>query len=268
MKYLYKTIVLLLVNTCVLAQVGINTEDVRADLHIYSNGNTENKEALLIYNSANSVVLTVKNNGYVGIGTAAPKVKLDLEGGVSNTLGLGNTTQTASQAQAGAIRYVNAPTPQLQFSNGTNWIHLLTVPIKAFVIAENTAGQIITSAGSAKDITNWNFKKDVNSNFNFVTGVFTAQRTGIYIATVSITLDSSFANADSQYELVLTGGGIGYNSLVSYLKAGASIRPNYCKGIFFLQANETISVKIYQNTGVSKTLTTQPSVNRLVIAEM
>ena len=60
------------------AQVGINTQTPTASLDILSDGNTSSTQSLLISNANNVNLMTLLDNGYMGLGTANPTVRLDL----------------------------------------------------------------------------------------------------------------------------------------------------------------------------------------------
>jgi hypothetical protein len=60
-------------------------------------------------------------NGYVGVGTSAPTVRLDARAASGDAaVGIGSSSQTASAAGSGAIRY-NSTSGEMEYSNGTTW---------------------------------------------------------------------------------------------------------------------------------------------------
>ena len=65
------------------AQVGVNTTDPSATLDVVSSGTTSGTKALEINNSSNKEMVTVLDNGNVGIGTNLPTTKLDIENGTT-----------------------------------------------------------------------------------------------------------------------------------------------------------------------------------------
>lgn len=62
----------------VFAQVGINTPTPSASLDVISQGNTATTKALEINNSSGTEMLTVLDQGNIGIGVANPQRKLDI----------------------------------------------------------------------------------------------------------------------------------------------------------------------------------------------
>jgi hypothetical protein len=75
--------VALTLSTFFYAQVGINTNTPSAELDVISKGNTSSTKALKITNSSNNEMMTVLNNGNVGIGNTAPTTKLDINNGTN-----------------------------------------------------------------------------------------------------------------------------------------------------------------------------------------
>lgn len=73
------------------SQVGINTATPSASLDIASKGNTSSTKALEVNNSSALEMVTVLDNGYVGIGTPNPSAQLHTTGSVRMD-GLGTNT--------------------------------------------------------------------------------------------------------------------------------------------------------------------------------
>lgn len=66
-------------------KTGINTTDPEATLDIRSNGNSSSTKALKINNADNTEIVTVLDDGKVGIGTSTPTTKLHIENQVAGT---------------------------------------------------------------------------------------------------------------------------------------------------------------------------------------
>jgi hypothetical protein len=167
--------------------------------------------------------IIINNSGRIGVQTASPKVALDLRGGTNNgTIAIGNTTKTASQAGAGALRYVNSPAigvkGYLEFSDGTNWVsffpkgkpRIIVMASKTtqdtYVFESATPSEIGPKSGIVQRrssyLTNWTEKLDSDSgvptsNFDPATGEFIAPRDGVYFATFTFALQSSQVNTGS-----------------------------------------------------------------------
>jgi hypothetical protein len=171
------------------AQVGINTSSPQAVLHI--DGTKDNPASGIpsAAQAANDVVFTA--NGEIGIGTLAPAVKIDARSAnnTDNSIGIGETSQTASEATSGAMRYNPLNGGKMQYSDGVVWQDFISSPTKAVVVANlqvaNFAFKVPYQASTG--ITGWTEISDPTSNFIPGTGIFTAPRTGVYL--VSFTYD-------------------------------------------------------------------------------
>ena len=124
MKNYKLMIVSLLFGSLVQAQVGVGTATPSAGLDVVSKGNTNATKALEINNSDNTEMVTVLNNGNVGIGNTAPTRKLDINNGttpgaikiVDGTQGDGkvltsdaNGVATWSATPATALYFISTP---------------------------------------------------------------------------------------------------------------------------------------------------------------
>jgi len=71
-----------LISTSLLAQVGINETTPSATLDIKSKGNTNTTKALEVNNSTGTEIMTILDNGNVGINVANPTAKLHTNGSI------------------------------------------------------------------------------------------------------------------------------------------------------------------------------------------
>ncbi|MBB6371526.1 hypothetical protein [Chryseobacterium shigense] len=249
------------------AQVGINTSAPEAILHVDGQKNTVPSTSTSYYDD---VVIT--SSGNMGVGTKLPKTRLDLRSDEHlNALGIGGTSQTASAAKAGAMRY-NSGTQDMSYSNGSSWVALAHKAPNDFVDAENSSTQNFTS-GTQATVINWTKKTDVNGSFNSGTGVFVASKTGVYIVSFTFSLASGTIADDSRYETLIqtnststatnkvfkcVGSYPGTNSLSNRV-AGS------CSGIFNLNQGDNITVSLNQALGTAKTLDAAGSLTSLSI---
>lgn len=276
MRTYYIFILLLLIPILsIKAQIGVNTETPEVLLDVVSS--TPTGMVLITSNSDNKETMQIRNDGYIGMGVANPLVKLDLRSTTlaqENALGIGYTSQTAAQAQAGAIRY-NPTYKTLEYSDGTMWIRLQANPDKAMVIAKNSSGKefVVRTTGNVVSgvIENWTKVYDKTGNFNATTGRFTATRDGIYSVSVTGVFPNTSLPQGSQYELSLSASsGTTLKCVVPYLSEVSNGNlTNSCKGLFKLSAGQTIVPTIYiSGTYVNQKLSTDASLNMITIAEM
>lgn len=166
--------------------------------------------------------IIIDNSGKIGALVTNPKVALDLRSNVNGSVAIGNTTKTAAQAGAGALRYVASPAigvkGYLEFSDGSNWVsffpkgkpRIIVMASKitqdTYVFESATPSEIGTKSGIVQRrssyLTNWTEKLDSDSgvptsNFNPATGEFVAPRDGVYFATFTFALQSSQVNTGS-----------------------------------------------------------------------
>lgn len=249
------------------AQVGINMSSPEGILHIDGQKNTSSATPSTY---DDDVVITAGGN--MGIGTKIPKTRFDLRSGEHlNAIGIGGTSQTASAAKAGALRY-NSGTQDLSYSNGTAWVPLAHKVTNDFVDAENSSAQSFVN-NVQNGITNWTKNTDVNSSFNAVTGTFTASKTGVYIVSFIFSLTSGTIANDSRYESLIQTNSTSSTTNKVFKCVGSYPGTNTvsnrvagnCSGIFNLNQGDNITVSLKQNLGSAKSLDTDGTLTSLSI---
>lgn len=268
MKKYYLLGVILLLPKIYFGQIGIDTPNPLQTVHVdashNNSGTSEDK-----YND--DVVIT--SDGKMGIGNINPVTRLDLRNSSNNnTIGIGKTSQTASVAKGGALQYDNV----LKYSNGNTWVDLPSKPADALVYASKATTQTI-AYNSFVNITGWSVSTDYTNSFS--NGVFTAPKTGAYIASLNIALNSAKIAYNTWVEITLksnTSNGIPeYRCVYSYPgyvgNDISNVVSGNCTGIFYLNQGETITPQIFQNlqnssTSGSRTILPDANYNTLTIS--
>lgn len=267
------------------SQVGINTSNPQKKFHV--DGNRDNPATGIPNNIQTANDFTIDSNGNVGVGTITPLVKLDLRSaGSNNSLAIGNTSQTATQVSAGAVRYAPVNGGVIQYSDGTAWFQLKTPDIeKTNVVARIRAAafqaQYQFPYNTDKKVTQFEKFTDNKNAFDPSSGEFTAPRNGIYLLTFTYDMVRYWVLKGGVIEVdfvkitetgatsvekrcVRSLASYGDNSGVTY--ARQSQIGGYCVGAIPLTTNEKVYATIRQTTyngNLSMRLPSSTAVNDL-----
>lgn len=176
------------------SQVGINTSIPTAALDIVSKDNTASTKGLKITNSSGNEIITVLNNGNLGVGVTNPGAKVDIN---ASTVGTGLRLADGSQGNGkvmvsdafGNARWDNVSAQYLlqQASNTTD------------IIISKTAGVYTTVPG-------------LNG--------FTAQSTGKYLIQFHCFLKGDVAASDKAFYFIIFKNGTQILGPETYLYVG------------------------------------------------
>lgn len=203
----------------------------------------------------------ILDNGNVGFGNPTPITKLDLRSAdTNNIIGIGESTLSASQAGAGAIRY-NASLKKIEYSNDINWNSLSLIPEKAIAIVKKNSNttNITFAKNKTNAVTNWNIVEKNTGELNPTTGEFTAPRDGNYKVSFSYNFKTGSINNNSSIEAIINvyrGGTflMGKRNIVSYPIGGTAESGAFIDVKVKLLKGDIISPAIYNGTNVDKTL--------------
>lgn len=235
------------------AQVGINVENPRAMLDIKSTAAIP--LPLLVHDANDKELFRVTNDGNVGIGVSSPKVRLDARATTGDgAIAIGMTSQAASTAAAGAIRY-NTTGKELEYSNGTVWTALKANPQKALVVARNWTQRVFVNNNVTTTLTNWTSIVDLTNSFTESTGVFKAPRDGVYTATFNIALAHGSLFASRQLEAWWLVNGNMYNKvLIGFPVAGSGVQGISNSITLNLTKNQLLRPALWHNLGYARKL--------------
>lgn len=164
MKKIILKIFILFTGPLLFAQTGINTDTPSAELDIVSKGNTGATKALEINNSSSTEMITVLNNGNVGIGNTTPSVKLDINNGtVAGAIKITDGTQGEGKVltsdanglaswSATAVTSLYILSSNVYVPNGPSDFRVTTHPVPGVTAGSNERFLLNTNA----NITNLN----------------------------------------------------------------------------------------------------------------
>lgn len=186
-----------------IPQVGINTPSPSATLDIVSKGNNSTTKALKINNSGALEMVTVLDNGRIGIGTSTPNTSsiLDITSTSAGILmpRMTSVQMNATATPAAGLQVYNTNENCTFLYNGSNWRSLC-----AKTFQQNAGGPIQVTIGNSVDLSQ------------------TISLAGTQNVTVHVSFNSNAinANAEGTYQILINGTSVAGSMRYSTQNAG------------------------------------------------
>lgn len=236
-------------------RLGINTTQPVGTLDVKELSREEKIKTVSVKNAQKNDVLTILNNGNIGIGLSNPKVRLDMRNtSRKSEIGIGDTDAKASEVGEGAIRFATNFN-QLQFSNGTDWLRFTSQLKRPYVLANNNyvAGDYPDSTTTT--LTGFTKVQDSYNSFNDTTTIFIAPLESVYIFSFTVAFKAGNIKADSYIEAAwVASTGDTIKSVRYFSQGGSGVASINCYGTMRLSTGDTIRPQIYHTLGTNKEL--------------
>jgi hypothetical protein len=213
----------------------------------------------------------IARSGKIGIGNNNPNATIDARTNPTSStdpgagfLGLGTTSNAASTAGAGAMRYSTSSGGVVEYSNGTNWNTLTSTVQRANVYASRLSATEFDINNNTLSNEFGSFTMNVGSgtsNFNATNGVFTAPRTGLYNVSAGMSFQLLQASSSGVLHfLVIKNGSIeACNQAIPInFPINAVMSANISCSVP-LNAGETVQIRYHNWTGSTIRVNLNPS---------
>lgn len=235
--------------------IGINTTNPEGTIDVKVLSNDDTKKTVSVKDAQKNEILTILDNGNIGVGLSNPKVRLDLRNtSRKSEIGIGYTEAKASDVGEGAIQF--APNfNQLQFSNGKDWLRFTSQLKRPYVLASNNyiAGNYPDSAITT--LMGFVTNQDSYNSFNAEKAIFVAPMESVYIFSFTVAFEPGEIKAGSYIEgawVANTGDTI--KAVRYFSQGGNGMASINCYGTMRLSVGDTIRPQIYHTLGVTKEL--------------
>ncbi|MBD8347083.1 hypothetical protein [Dysgonomonas sp. HGC4] len=236
--------------------VGINTVSPRATFEVKGKGNTAAQKTLRVVNSSGTEILTMLDNGRLGVGQVAPSVRLDLRGGGANPIvAIGTTTNTASSVGGGAIRYMSG-TKEIHYSDGTQWFRLQSSALRPCVVAPNNYVAGSYPSNVTTRLTGFVPSYDSHGAFNTSNSVYKAPVDGLYVVSFTLSFNRAIAIQANKYVegRWVASNGRTVRCIQAYPDTGMGQGGITCSGTIQLAAGDTLWPEVWHNLGGTKSM--------------
>jgi len=176
----------------------------------------------------NTGLMTLNVSGSLGIGSTAPKAKLDVIGSISasDAVQVGSSSLICNSGLKGAMRYSNTSST-IEYCQGTAWVSMGpsdTLPV-SFMVHRNGVDQSI-SANALTKVLFTTKEFDTNNNFDTATSRFQPTVRGRYLIQGGVLMAATGTNGGSIIASIYKNGSRfkeGYNRRSSTNADGATV---------------------------------------------
>lgn len=184
----------------------------------------------------------------------------------NNLSDVANLATSRSNLGLGSIATQNANA--VAITGGTIAVSTLSTSAMSTVRASTTNAQVIGTAAFTT-ITTWTTTKNLGANFVAATGVYTVPLAGEYDVRCAVRFSASAGALNAQVLVaVFVNGAVRYQSGVSYVTAAATVAQASGAWMLTCATSDTITVRVFQNSGGNLTLDTVAAANWLNIQQM
>lgn len=131
---------------------------------------------------------------------------------------------------------------------------------------QNSSGQIVPNSTNTT-VTNWTKVSDrINTNFNALTGTFTAPATGDYLVTATLEFVSAAGAIGNVVQVIIVANGVAIAVGTTEIQSTTAINmPCTISAIAHLTSGQNVVIQASQNIGIARALLSTAVVNTLLI---
>ncbi|TWP27914.1 hypothetical protein ETU08_09335 [Apibacter muscae] len=249
--------------------VGINTNSPEATLHIKMKENINYSNAISVRSLDQSLKFNLDGLGLLKFGEENSPVPVDVRiNSNSSVIKVGNTSLSAEEAQAGALRY-KFESEIFECSNGEQWLVLNYDTPPDHLIAVNNFKKVLIPNNVYTKLTGWEVKYESRVG-DFINDTYTVPVTGMYILSFSVFTNMIQQPSSSYFkgEWVKIEGGVEtpiIQAKNNFLSSGVYMLGISCTGTVRLNEGDKIQARVIHNSGDGRYL--RVDVNNNAVAE-